>query len=160
MSDDVPQSPVPAVRYVSINHVTLPVVSVCLVATLVILTIRSPINLCYLPLDIVFLALTSWLMYREPMVMETHPDGLYVRYTFGNTRFIPYEQIRRLTVGFTRLRICTRSRIIAEARLAIWPYTRSRRHEADALIFTINQAAHLTKFGRSRWGWLVYDRET
>ena len=159
MSDDVPQAPVPAVRYVSINHVTLPVVSVGLVATLFILTIRSPINVCYLPVDFVLLALMSWLLYREPMVMETHPDGLYMRSVFGNSRLIPYARIRRVAVGGMQLRIHTTSRLLAEAQIAIEPYAWWRKHSADTLIFSINQAAHLTKFGRSRWGWLVYDRE-
>src|SRR5689334_20509914 len=111
--------PVRHVRYVSATRVTAPLILGGGALALLLLGIGgmpdNPFAFVFNSLSAVFIV---WVLSREPAVMETRPDGLYVGYTFGNSRLIPYGRIRRIAIGGSRLRVHTSSLIFAEAAIA------------------------------------------
>jgi hypothetical protein len=107
----------------------------------------------------VLVVLMAWIMYFEAWMMETRPEGLYIRYTLGNSRLIPYDRITRIAVRIDRLQIHTTNKFSAEAAIAIRRYLPSRKDGPDQLVAAITGAAHLTKSSKAFFGWPTYDRE-
>ena len=117
---------------------------------------ERPVDAGVMAALVVLIAWTTWF---EAWLIETRPEGLYVRYTFGSAELIPYSDISRLVVRVDRLQIHTTSKYMAHTSIELGFRKRGRPDRADPLIAAIAQAARLTKVSASSLGWPTYDRE-